>query len=91
MNIDIENVTKKYGNGSSEVEVLKGISLSIESGKFVVILGASGSGKSTLLNVISGLERADGGKVAYDGKDISVLSDKDMTSFRRDNVGFIFQ
>ncbi|MDE7372782.1 MAG: ATP-binding cassette domain-containing protein, partial [Clostridia bacterium] len=91
MNIEIENVTKKYGNGSSEVEVLKGISLKVDSGKFVVILGASGSGKSTLLNVISGLERADGGSVAYDGKNISALSDKELTSFRRDNVGFIFQ
>ena len=91
MNIEIENVTKKFGNGSSEVEVLKGISLKVESGKFVVILGASGSGKSTLLNVISGLERADSGSVAYDGKNIATLSDKELTAFRRDNVGFIFQ
>ena len=91
MNIEIESITKKFGNGSNEVEVLKGISLNVESGKFVVILGASGSGKSTLLNVISGLERADGGSVAYDGKNICALSDKELTAFRRDNVGFIFQ
>lgn len=91
MNIKIESVTKKYGSGSSEVEVLKGISLNVDSGKFVVILGASGSGKSTLLNVISGLERADGGSVVYDGKNISSLPDKEITAFRRANVGFIFQ
>ena len=91
MKIKIDNVTKKYGNGSNEVDVLKGISLNVDSGKFVVILGASGSGKSTFLNVISGLERADGGKVEYDGKDISLLSEKELTAFRRNNVGFIFQ
>ncbi|MCM1306840.1 MAG: ABC transporter ATP-binding protein [Firmicutes bacterium] len=91
MKIEIENVTKKYGNGGSEVEALKGVNLQIDDGAFAVILGASGSGKSTLLNVISGLERADGGRVLYDGRDICVLSDKELTAFRRDYVGFIFQ
>ena len=57
----------------------------------MVILGASGSGKSTFLNVISGLERPDSGKVFYDGKDITALSDNEVTSFRKENVGFIFQ
>ncbi len=56
----------------------------------MVILGASGSGKSTFLNVISGLERPDSGKVFYDGKDITALSDNELTSFRKENVGFIF-
>ena len=71
--------------------VLKGISLDIEDNDFVVILGASGSGKSTFLNVISGLERPDSGKVSYDGKEITALSDKEVTAFRKENVGFIFQ
>lgn len=89
--IEIENVTKSYGKGDSRVEVLKGINLTIDSGDFAVILGASGSGKSTLLNVVSGLEKPDGGKVIYDGKDISSLSDSELTAFRKNNVGFIFQ
>lgn len=89
--IDIKNIAKAYGNGESKVSVLKGISLEIREGGFYVILGASGSGKSTLLNVVSGLERPDGGSVSYDGKDIAGLSDKELTDFRKENIGFIFQ
>ena len=89
--ITTENITKSYGSGSSENKVLKGISVSIEDGDFVVILGASGSGKSTFLNVVSGLEKADGGSVKYDGRDITKLSDKELTKFRKENIGFIFQ
>lgn len=89
--ITTENITKSYGSGSSENKVLKGISVSIDDGDFVVILGASGSGKSTFLNVVSGLEKADGGSVKYDGRDITKLSDKELTKFRKENIGFIFQ
>lgn len=89
--IDIKNIAKAYGDGESKVSVLKGISLEIREGGFYVILGASGSGKSTLLNVVSGLERPDGGSVSYDGKDIAGLSDKELTDFRKENIGFIFQ
>lgn len=89
--IDIKNIAKAYGDGESKVLVLKGISLEIREGGFYVILGASGSGKSTLLNVVSGLERPDGGSVSYDGKDIAGLSDKELTDFRKENIGFIFQ
>ncbi len=89
--ITTENITKSYGSGSSENKVLKGISVSIEDGDFVVILGASGSGKSTFLNVVSGLEKADGGSVKYDGRDITKLSDKELTKFRKESIGFIFQ
>ena len=89
--IKAEDIIKSYGNGESRFQVLKGISLDIEDNDFVVILGASGSGKSTFLNVISGLERPDSGKVFYDGKDITALSDNEVTSFRKENVGFIFQ
>lgn len=85
--INIRNVTKIYG----KEHVLNGIDLDIEDGDFVVILGASGSGKSTLLNILSGLERPDGGSVIYDGVDIAALDDDALTKFRRDNVGFIFQ
>lgn len=89
--IDVKEVTKFYGSGESRFQVLKNISLKIEDGDFAVILGASGSGKSTLLNVISGLERPDNGKIIYDGNDIATLSDRRLTEFRKENVGFIFQ
>lgn len=89
--IDIKDIKKSYGNGESQVNVLKGISIKIEDGDFVVILGASGSGKSTFLNVISGLETPDSGKVLYDSKDITALTDKELTKFRKENIGFIFQ
>lgn len=89
--IEVSGIVKTYGTGESKAEVLKGINLRIEDGDFVVILGASGSGKSTLLNCISGLERVDGGSIKYDGVDITRLPDKELTKFRKDNVGFVFQ
>ena len=89
--IEARKITKTYGSGESKTEVLKGIDLRIADGDFAVILGASGSGKSTLLNCLSGLERADSGSIEYDGLNINSLSDKALTKFRRDNIGFIFQ
>lgn len=89
--IELEDVTKAYGSGESCTQVLKGISLTMEEHDFVVILGASGSGKSTLLHVMSGLEKPDTGKICYDGKDITKLTDDQCTQFRKENVGFIFQ
>ena len=89
--IKVKNIIKSYGNGGSRSQVLQSISLEIKEGDFVVILGASGSGKSTFLNIISGLERADSGKVFYDGVDITALSDDKLTAFRKENIGFIFQ
>lgn len=89
--IKVQDIIKSYGSGESRFQVLQGISLEMKDGDFVVILGASGSGKSTFLNVISGLERPDSGKVFYDGTDITVLSDNELTAFRKKNVGFIFQ
>lgn len=89
--LEVKDITKFYGSGESRFEVLKGISLKIEDGDFAVILGASGSGKSTLLNIVSGLERPDGGNIAYGESDITALSDRELTEFRRKNVGFIFQ
>lgn len=88
--IEIRDIEKSYGN-QSKFSVLKGISTDIKDSDFVVILGASGSGKSTFLNVISGLEYPDSGTVKYSGTDITKLSDKELTVFRRDNIGFVFQ
>lgn len=89
--IKVKDIVKSYGNGESRTHALKGISLEINDKDFAVILGASGSGKSTFLNVISGLERPDGGRVFYDATDITALSDKELTTFRKKNIGFIFQ
>lgn len=89
--IEVKDVTKFYGEGESHFQVLKGISLSIADGDFAVILGASGSGKSTLLNLMSGLEQPESGQILYDGVDITALSQKELTKFRRDHIGFIFQ
>lgn len=89
--IEVKDIMKSYGNAGNRFWALKGISLEIQDGDFVVILGASGSGKSTLLNVISGLERPDSGKVFYGGRDITTLSDGELTAFRKETVGFIFQ
>lgn len=89
--IQAKDIVKSYGSGESQFQVLRGISLEIEDKDFVVILGASGSGKSTFLNVLSGLERPDSGKVLYDGLDLTALSDQELTAFRKEHVGFIFQ
>lgn len=82
---------KSYGSADNPFPVLQGISLDIEDGEFAVILGASGSGKSTLLNVLSGLETPDQGDVYYEEKKITGLSESELTRFRREQVGFIFQ
>lgn len=82
---------KSYGSADNPFPVLRGISLDIEDGEFAVILGASGSGKSTLLNVLSGLETPDQGDVYYEEKKITGLSESELTRFRREQVGFIFQ
>ena len=85
--IAAKNIKKKY----SDQEVLRGIDLKIDKNEFVVILGASGSGKSTLLNILSGLEKSDSGKVVYDNESISDYSEKQLTKFRKDKIGFVFQ
>lgn len=89
--IEIKNIKKSYGNDENKSEVLKGISIQIKDHSFTVILGASGSGKSTLLNLISGLEHPDSGNILYDNNDITSFSDEQLTSFRKENIGFIFQ
>lgn len=89
--IHAQSIIKYYGIGESRFQALRGIDLYIAKGESAVILGASGSGKSTLLNILSGLERPDGGNVFYGDEDITTLSDSALTRFRRDNIGFVFQ
>ena len=89
--IQLKNIHKFYGKGENRSEILKGLSFHIEKGDFVVILGASGSGKSTLLNIMSGLERPDDGAVCYGESDLVRMTDRELTEFRKNNIGFIFQ
>ncbi len=91
MYLEIKDVKKSYGKDSSYIQVLKGISTGVERGQMCVIQGTSGSGKSTLLNCIGGLDTMDSGSVKVDGKEIFGLKADDLSDYRRDNLGFIFQ
>ena len=91
MFIEVKNARKQYGTGEAAVYALDGVSLSLEKGKIYVVLGPSGSGKSTLLNMIGGMDSPDSGQIIIDGQDITHLSKKEQTAYRRQNVGFIFQ
>lgn len=87
----VENLTKIYGKGSTEVVALDHVSFSVQKGEFVAIVGASGSGKSTLLHLIGGVDRPTEGKVYIDGKDIFDFDDDKLAIFRRRQVGLIYQ
>ncbi|BCZ45017.1 ABC transporter ATP-binding protein [Clostridium gelidum] len=87
----IENLCKTYGKGDNKVEALKNVTFSINKGEFVSIIGPSGSGKSTLLNIMGGLDTQTSGKVLLDDRDIFVMKEKELSVFRRRNIGFIFQ
>ena len=89
--LKVESLSKTYGTGSASVQALKNVSFSVSRGEFTAIIGESGSGKSTLLNIIGGLDNPTSGKVFIDGKDIFSLPEKELTVFRRRNIGFIFQ
>lgn len=91
MSIVIEDAVKKYGTGESEIYALNHVSLQIESGEICVILGPSGSGKSTLLHMIGGLDRLDSGAVTVDGTKVSALNKKELTEYRRQKAGVVFQ
>jgi putative ABC transport system ATP-binding protein len=91
MQLELQNIKKSYGEGGSRIEVLKDISLGIEKGEFVVLLGPSGSGKSTLLNIIGGIDNADSGKIIIREKSMSDMDEKALTAYRREHLGYIFQ
>ena len=91
MFIEVKDAKKQYGAGEAAVYALDGVDLSLEKGKICVILGPSGSGKSTLLNMIGGLDSLDSGEIKIDGQNITKLSKKALTAYRKQSVGFIFQ
>ena len=89
--ISVTRLKRSFKSGSEDIAVLKDISLTVNQGEFVAVMGASGSGKSTLLNVLGGLLPPDSGTVTVDGLDLGSMSDAALTVYRRDRVGFIFQ
>ncbi|MCL2215492.1 MAG: ABC transporter ATP-binding protein [Defluviitaleaceae bacterium] len=87
----ITDLSKEYGEGGAKVSALKKISLTIPQGKFIVILGASGSGKSTMLNMLGCMDRPTSGKIYFNETDITAFNKRQMTDFRGENIGFVFQ
>ena len=91
MFLELSQIRKSFGSGDSRVEVLKGIDLQVEQGEFCVLLGPSGSGKSTLLNIIGGIDSADSGEISVGGERMSTFSEKRLTQYRREHLGYVFQ
>lgn len=89
--LEVKELTKKYGQGESEVVALDHVSFSVERGEFVAIIGASGSGKSTLMNLIGGIDVPTSGSVKIDGNEISKMKEDELAIFRRRNLGIIYQ
>ena len=89
--ICLENISKIYGQQNNRISALEGVNLTIAKGQFLALYGASGSGKSTLLNLISGIDRPTGGRILFDGQDITTMNEHALTLLRREKIGFVFQ
>ena len=89
--LETNDLTKVYGSGDTQVRALDGVSLAVEKGCFLAVVGTSGSGKSTLLHMLGGLDRPTSGTVTVDGRELSALKDEALTIFRRRKIGFVFQ
>lgn len=89
--IQLSEVSKKYKSGQSEILANDGISFDLDQGRLLIIVGASGAGKTTLLNIIGGMEQASSGDIFIDNKNLSKLNENELTRYRRDDVGFVFQ
>ena len=86
-----DSVTRRYGEGDTAVDALRGISLDVEQGKLTAVMGPSGSGKSTLMHILAGLDKPTSGSVSVSGTEITKLKDSDLTKLRRRHIGFVFQ
>lgn len=89
--IEFQNVKKTYHMGEVDIEALSGVDFSIDKGEFVIIAGASGAGKSTILNILGGMDTATSGKIVVDKKEVSSFSNKELITYRRHDIGFVFQ
>lgn len=89
--VEVKDLTKIYRSGEVELRALDGVSLTLEQGKIYAIVGPSGSGKSTLFNIIGGIDRASSGKVVVDGEEVTAMNYEQLTRYRREKVGFLFQ
>lgn len=89
--VKLENITKIYHMGEVEIRAVDGIDFSIQKGEFVVIVGPSGAGKTTVLNILGGMDTASGGRITVDDQDITKYSERQLTGYRRDDIGFVFQ
>ena len=89
--VTAEGITRRYGEGDTAVDALRGVSVDVASGELTAVMGPSGSGKSTLMHILAGLDRPTSGEVAIAGTDITELGDTELTKLRRQHIGFIFQ
>lgn len=89
--VKLENVSKIYGSGEVKIVAVDEISFEITKGEFVIIVGPSGAGKTTVLNILGGMDKASSGKILVDGKNIAGYSNRQLTSYRREDIGFVFQ
>lgn len=87
----LSHIHRTFTVGEVAIQVLRGINLDIQLGEFLIIMGESGSGKSTLMNMIGGIDKPSKGFIVFEGQEISTFNDKEITKFRRENVGFVFQ
>ena len=89
--IEFSDIKKTYKVGDIEIHAVNGVTFSIDEGEFVIIAGASGAGKSTVLNILGGMDASDGGNFFVDGKEVSKLNQRELTTYRRNDIGFVFQ
>ena len=89
--VEAHELTRRYGEGDTAVDALRGVSLEVSRGKLTAVMGPSGSGKSTLMHILAGLDRPTSGEITVEGTEISKLKDSDLTKLRREHIGFVFQ